>query len=39
MGCRWTQEPRDVVREAGLTVQDSTTGLFGMVTTFEVDPA
>ena len=39
MGCRWTQEPREVVAEAGLSVRDSSTGLLGMVTTFEVDPA
>ncbi len=38
VGCRWTQEPREVVDEAGLSVVDSTTGLFGMVTTFEIDP-
>ena len=37
-GCRWDQRPRDVVAEAGLTVQDTTTGLFGMITTFEIDP-
>ena len=39
MGCRWTQEPREVVAKAGLSVRDSSTGLLGMVTTFEVDPA
>jgi ubiquinone/menaquinone biosynthesis C-methylase UbiE len=38
-GCRWTQEPRDVVESAGLSVRDTTSGLFGMVTTFEIDPA
>ena len=38
MGCRWTQEPRDVVAEAGLSVQDSDTGLFGILTTFEITP-
>jgi len=37
-GCRWTQDPRDVVAEAGLSVQDTTTGLFGIITTFEIDP-
>ena len=37
MGCRWTQEPREVVAEAGLSVRDSSTGLLGMVTTFEID--
>lgn len=35
-GCRWTQQPREVVEDAGLTVQDTTTGLFGMITTFEI---
>lgn len=39
MGCRWTQEPREVVAEAGLSVRDSSSGLLGMVTTFEIDPA
>jgi len=39
LGCRWTQEPREVVAEAGLSVRDSSTGLLGMVTTFEIDPA
>ncbi|UHQ96135.1 class I SAM-dependent methyltransferase [Natrinema halophilum] len=38
MGCRWTQEPREIVAEAGLTVQDTNTGLLGMITTFEIDP-
>jgi len=38
VGCRWTQEPREIVDAAGLTVRDSTTGLFGMVTTFEISP-
>lgn len=36
MGCRWTQEPREVVAEAGLSVQDINTGLVGMITTFEI---
>lgn len=38
MGCRWTQEPREVVAEAGLSVQDVSVGLFGMITTFEAKP-
>jgi ubiquinone/menaquinone biosynthesis C-methylase UbiE len=38
MGCRWTQEPRAVVAEAGLTVTEESSGLLGMVTTFEIDP-
>ena len=38
VGCRWTQEPREIVDAAGLTIRDSTTGLFGMVTTFEISP-
>jgi len=37
-GCRWTQQPREVVAEAGLSIQDTTTGLFGMITTFEIEP-
>jgi len=36
-GCRWTQEPREIVAEAGLSVTDTTTGLFGMITTFEIE--
>jgi hypothetical protein len=36
---RWTQEPREVVAEAGLSVRDNSTGLLGIVTTSEVDPA
>jgi len=39
VGCRWTQEPREVVERAGLSVRDTTSGLFGMITTFEIDPA
>jgi ubiquinone/menaquinone biosynthesis C-methylase UbiE len=38
-GCRWTQQPREVVAAADLSVEDTTTGLFGMITTFEIDPA
>jgi ubiquinone/menaquinone biosynthesis C-methylase UbiE len=37
-GCRWTQEPRAVVAEAGLTVRDVDSGGLGMITTFEIDP-
>jgi ubiquinone/menaquinone biosynthesis C-methylase UbiE len=37
-GCRWTQEPREVVAEAGLSVTDTRTGLLGIVTTFEIEP-
>lgn len=38
LGCRWTQEPREVVADAGLSVRDVETGLLGMVTTFEIAP-
>ncbi|MFA9516902.1 class I SAM-dependent methyltransferase [Halopenitus sp. H-Gu1] len=38
-GCRWTQEPRDVVEAAGLSVEDTSTGLFGTITTFEITPS
>lgn len=37
-GCRWTQEPREVVEAAGLPIRDSDTGLFGTLTTFELEP-
>jgi len=37
-GCRWTQEPRELVSQAGLTVRDTSTGLFGTITTFEITP-
>jgi ubiquinone/menaquinone biosynthesis C-methylase UbiE len=37
-GCRWTQEPREVVEMAGLSVKETTTGLFDTITTFEVIP-
>jgi hypothetical protein len=37
-GCRWTQEPTDVIAEADLVVRDTTTGLFGTITTFEIAP-
>lgn len=38
-GCRRTQEPREIVAEAGLSVQDISTGLFGTITTFEITPS
>src|SRR6056297_100846 len=38
-GCRWTQEPREIVAEAGLEVRDTSTGLFGTITTFEILPS
>lgn len=38
-GCRWNQEPREVVTAAGLSVEDTSTGLLGTITTFEIDPA
>ena len=38
-GCRWTQEPREIVAEAGLEVQDTSTGLFGTITSFEILPS
>jgi len=37
-GCRWTQEPREIVAEAGLSVEETSTGLFGTITTFEITP-
>ncbi|WP_066416204.1 class I SAM-dependent methyltransferase [Halorubrum aethiopicum] len=37
-GCRWTQEPRELVESAGLPVEDVSTGPFGMITTLEVTP-
>ncbi|WP_257627550.1 class I SAM-dependent methyltransferase [Haloplanus salinarum] len=37
-GCRWTQEPSEVVKAAGLSVRETTTGLFGTITTFEMTP-
>ena len=38
-GCRWTQQPREIVAAADMSVTDTTTGLFGIITTFEIDPA
>ena len=37
-GCRWTQDPRELVSEAGLAVQDTSTGFFDTITTFEISP-
>jgi ubiquinone/menaquinone biosynthesis C-methylase UbiE len=37
-GCRWTQEPRELVDAAGLTVKDMSTGVFGTITTFDIHP-
>lgn len=37
-GCRWTQEPDEIVAEADLSVQDVSSGLLGMITTFEIEP-
>ena len=37
-GCRWTQEPSEVVDKAGLSIEETDTGLFGMITTFEITP-
>lgn len=38
MGCRWTQEPREIVDVANLTVEETSTGLFGTITTFKLTP-
>lgn len=38
-GCRWTQEPLELVEEAGLVVEESRTGYLGMVTAIEIDPS
>lgn len=35
-GCDWTQDPRALVAEAGLSVTETTSGVFGMITTFEI---
>ncbi|WP_324761102.1 class I SAM-dependent methyltransferase [Haloarcula sp. GH36] len=37
-GCRWTQEPREIVNAAGLSVEDASTAMFGMITTLEISP-
>jgi len=37
-GCRWTQEPREIISEAGLKILDSSTGPFGIITTVEITP-
>jgi len=39
MGCRWTQEPRNLVEAAGLSINDTSTELLGMITTFEIAPS
>jgi ubiquinone/menaquinone biosynthesis C-methylase UbiE len=39
MGCRWTQEPRDIVEAADLSIEDTSTGFLGMITTFEITPS
>jgi ubiquinone/menaquinone biosynthesis C-methylase UbiE len=36
--CRWNQEPVEVVRGAGLTVERASTALFGIVTAIEARP-
>jgi ubiquinone/menaquinone biosynthesis C-methylase UbiE len=36
--CRWTQEPLELVRAAGLAVEDSSTALFGVITAIEARP-
>lgn len=36
-GCDWTQDPRALVAEAGLSVTETTSGVFGMITTFEIN--
>jgi ubiquinone/menaquinone biosynthesis C-methylase UbiE len=38
MGCRLTQDPREVFDAAGLSIKETSTGLFGMITTFELVP-
>jgi ubiquinone/menaquinone biosynthesis C-methylase UbiE len=38
MGCRWTQEPLEVVSAAGLSVREARTALLGIVTAIEVVP-
>jgi ubiquinone/menaquinone biosynthesis C-methylase UbiE len=37
-GCRWTQEPLAVVSEAGLSVENSSTYVSGLLTTIEARP-
>lgn len=37
-GCRWNQEPLDLVSRSELDVKEASTGLFGMVTTIEASP-
>lgn len=35
-GCRWTQDPREIVERAGLDPADVTTGLLGTITALEI---
>lgn len=37
-GCRWDQEPVALVEEAGLSIEDATTGLGGIITAIEAEP-
>lgn len=38
MGCRWAQEPLELVERAGLPVERADTALFGIVTMVEAHP-
>lgn len=37
-GCRWSQEPVDTVRDAGLEIRDATTAMAGIITAIEARP-
>lgn len=37
-GCRWNQEPLEIVSQAGLSVRDTATGMLGIITTIEARP-
>jgi len=37
-GCRWNQEPLDHVASAGLSVRETRSGAFGVITTVEARP-
>lgn len=37
-GCRWNQDPLDVVSRTGLTVRDASTAMAGMITIIEAGP-
>lgn len=37
-GCRWTQQPRDVVESAGLEIESARRGLLGILTAMVVRP-